>query len=260
MKPLEISIIPILSDNYTYVLRCPETDTVAIVDCPDADTLVPILEERGLVPSIILNTHHHDDHVGGNRDLLKKFPTLRIYGYAADRARIPGITDVLEEGQHVDVGNHRAEVLFTPGHTSGHIAYYFADDHAVFCGDALFVAGCGRLFEGDAAQMHGSLQKLAQLPDATRVYCGHEYTLSSLRFAKHIEPNNAKTIEFEQQVEQLRAQDQPSIPSTIGLEKEINPFLRTHIAACQEKAQQHDPKASQPHEICGALRALKDNF
>ncbi len=261
MSDLDITLVPMLSDNYSYILHCKKSGVVALVDCPDADAMIQTLETMNLTPSLILNTHHHFDHVGGNEDLKKHWPTLDIVGYGPDSERIPAITRRVQEGERVCVGQHEAEVIFTPGHTRGHIAYYFAKAGALFCGDTLFFGGCGRFFEGTPAEMHASLQKLAALPDATRVYCGHEYTASNLRFARHIEPNNPSLEQTYAEVLSLREQQRPTIPSSIGKEKQVNPFLRTQepevikTVSLEKSVHPHDPI-----EILGALREMKNQF
>ncbi|MCB9641319.1 MAG: hydroxyacylglutathione hydrolase [Myxococcales bacterium] len=257
---LEITLVPVLSDNYSYILHCTKSGAVALVDCPDADAMIQTLERMKLQPTMVLNTHHHFDHVGGNEDLKKKWPALEIVGYGPDSDRIPCITRKVEEGERIKVGEYEAEIMFTPAHTRGHIAYYFADAAAVFCGDTLFFGGCGRFFEGTPAEMHDSLQKLAALPEDTRVYCGHEYTASNLRFARHVEPNNAFLAQTYEEVLSLREREKPTIPSTIAQEKQVNPFLRTHIAAVQQATA---TQGADPHDavsVLGALREMKNNF
>src|SRR5262249_50786723 len=175
----------------------------------------------------VLATHHHYDHVGGNRDLLTQRPDLQVYGSADDAPKIPGITHRVHDGDSVRVGSLAGRVILIPAHTSGHVAYWFPDEHAVFPGDTLFAGGCGRLFEGDAAQMMGSLARLAALPDDTRVYCGHEYTEKNLQFALTLEPGNPRLRAKMTSVQALRRAGKPTVPSTIGDAKATNPFLRT---------------------------------
>ena len=225
MSRLEITPIACLNDNYAYRLRCPTTGTTAVVDPSEGNPVLDVLEGR---LDAILNTHHHWDHTGGNDALLKQFPQARVYGHASDQGRIPGQTDFLEDGDVIEIGNHKARILHIPGHTTGAIAYHFRDD--VFTGDTLFIAGCGRLFEGTPDTMHQSLQRLAALPDDTRVWVGHEYTVANLRFARSVEPQNDALMPALQRAEAARAQDRPTIPSSIALEKKINPFLRASDA------------------------------
>jgi len=180
---VEVVAVPQLSDNYAYLVIDPATREAGVVDCAEAPAVLAEVARRNVTLVAVLATHHHFDHVGGNKDLLAKLPNLRIYGSADDAPRIPGITDRLRDGDPVSVGQLKGRVILIPAHTSGHVAYYFSEAQTVFTGDTLFAGGCGRLFEGDAAQMRASLGKLASLPDSTRVYCGHEYTKKNLEFA-----------------------------------------------------------------------------
>ncbi len=250
---LRIERIPTLSDNYSYLLICEETGEAAAVDVPEAEPVVRRVDELGAKVSKILTTHHHYDHCAANPELAKRYGAP-VFGHASDAGRLPGLTDGLEEGQTVSVGRQTARVLFVPAHTSGHVAYVFDEAGAVFCGDTLVAAGCGRLFEGTAEMMFTALQvKLGALPDATRVYCGHEYTESNLRFAAHVEPENAAIREMQARVETMRrnaASDwhdatpaEMTVPTTIGEERETNPFMRAADVA----------------EL-GRIRALKDSF
>ena len=184
----------------------------------------PVLEALDGRLDAILSTHHHWDHTGGNEQLLQAFPDCEVYGHASDRGRIPGQTQWLEDGDVVQVGNHKARVLFVPGHTTGAIAYHFRDD--VFTGDTLFIAGCGRIFEGNPEMMHQSLQRLAALPDQTRVWVGHEYTVANLRFAAAVEPDNPEISIATRRALAAREKDLATVPSSIQLERKVNPFLR----------------------------------
>ena len=210
----------------------------------------------------MLATHHHFDHVGGNDDLLRAVPGLRVYGSADDAPRIPGITDRVHDGDPVQVGTLRGRVICIPAHTSGHVAYHFPEQRAVFTGDTLFAGGCGRLFEGDAAQMMASLGRLATLPEDTYVYCGHEYTEKNLRFAATLEPGNRALREKLAVVEGLRRQGRPTVPSTIGEEKATNPFLRTGSAelAASVRSQVPNVAAGDPVALFAAMRSLKDRY
>jgi hydroxyacylglutathione hydrolase len=249
---LQIERIPTWQDNYTYLLWCDETRDAAVVDAPESEPVVRRAEKVGARVSQILSTHHHPDHSGANPDLAKRW-SAPVLGHASDRERLPGFTQGLEEGDTVRVGNHVARVLFIPAHTRGHIAYVFDGAQAVFTGDTMFAAGCGRLFEGTPDMMFRAMRKLDALPDATRVYCGHEYTQSNLVFAAHAEPDNHATADKLARVRAIRAKaaadwhdatpDEMTIPSTIADERATNPFLR----------------APTPDEL-GRLRALKDNF
>jgi len=223
MADLHITIIPCLSDNYAYLLR--SEGLTAVIDPPEAAPIVAALEGGRLTH--ILNTHHHWDHSGGNRDLKEAYGA-EVIGPEKDRSRIPGIDIGVEQEHGWQFGGFKVDVLEVPGHTRGAIAYVI--DHAVFTGDTLFVMGCGKLFEGTAQDMTTSLAKFAALPDDTRVYCGHEYTLTNARFAQSLEPGNAALAARSTDVMAQRAAFKPTVPSTIGLEKATNPFLRLHSA------------------------------
>lgn len=227
---LEIHQFPCLEDNYGYLVRDRASGVTAAVDTPSAEAIEAALAHKGWKLDFILNTHHHDDHAGGNL-ALKAHTGCRIVGPRADAARIPGIDVALGEGEQFALGTRRATVLDTPGHTRGHVVYVFAEDHAAFVGDTLFAMGCGRLFEGTPSQMWHSLGKLAALPDETRVYCAHEYTLKNAHFALTVDPTNPDLAERVAEVERLRAQGLPTVPSTIGRERRTNPFLRADAPA-----------------------------
>lgn len=226
MAVLDIVQLPVLSDNYVYLAHCPETGACAVVDPAVSATVIAALEERDWKATCILNTHHHPDHVGGNEDIKAAYPDCLIYGSVADQGRIPGLDVALREGGTVTVGNCEGVVIDVPGHTRGHIAYYFAGSNALFCGDALFALGCGRMFEGTAEQMWTSLKKLRDLPDDTHVYCAHEYTNANADFALHLEPRNLALKQRAEDVTRLRESGKPTVPSLLGLEKKTNPFLR----------------------------------
>jgi len=222
---LNIHLVPCLSDNYAYLVHEPSTNSVAVVDPSESAPVNAALEKHKLKLTHILNTHHHFDHTGGNLD-LKEQHKARVVGPRADRERIPGIDEEVGEGDVWVFGAAKAKIFDIPAHTKGHIAFWFEADKAVFTGDTMFAMGCGRLFEGTPAQMWSSLSKLAALPADTRVFCGHEYTLSNGKFAVTLEPANAALKKRMAEVESLRAGGRPTIPSTIGLERETNPFLR----------------------------------
>jgi hydroxyacylglutathione hydrolase len=259
---MQVHPVPQLADNYAYLIVDPASREAAVVDCAEAEPILDAVRRHGVRLTAVLATHHHYDHVGGNQDLLAAVPGLRVYGSEEDAARIPGITDRLQDGDAVRVGGLRGRVLFIPAHTSGHVAYHFAEAGTVFTGDTLFAAGCGRLFEGDAAQMHASLGLLASLPDETQVYCGHEYTEKNLRFAATLEPRNAAIRAKLAAVEALRRQGKPTVPSTIGEEKATNPFLRMDSPELQATVRSLVPgvPADDPTALFAAVRALKDRF
>lgn len=230
---LEVHMFPCLSDNYGYLVHDPATGMTATIDTPEAAAIDAALTERGWRLTHILNTHHHFDHAGGNEALKAKWHCT-VVGAANDAERIPGIDVRVADGDQVQLGSATATVLEVPGHTSGHIAYYFADAGVVFVGDTLFALGCGRLFEGTPAQMWNSLQKLMALPDDTVVYCAHEYTQSNAAFALSVEPGNQALVARADEVARLRAHGKPTVPSTIGLEKATNPFLRARSGELQQ--------------------------
>ena len=235
---LDVAAIPAFTDNYIWMVRGlgAASEQVAIVDPGDADPVLAVLEMQRLTLAAILATHHHPDHVGGVPKLLSRFK-VPVYGPA--RESIPERTHALDDGARIELeGLGLAfEVLDIGGHTAGHIAYY--GHGAVFCGDTLFSAGCGRVFEGTPRQMLSSLDRLAALPPATRVYCGHEYTAANLRFATAVEPDNVAVRGYSAEVAAIRARQEPSLPSTIGRELGINPFLRTREATVRAAARQH---------------------
>lgn len=245
-------------DNYIWLICGKSLDQVAIVDPGDADPVLTALEKQRLKPAAILCTHHHGDHVGGVENILKHY-SIPVYGPA--RERIPAITDRLKEGDRVTLPILGLEfsVFDVPGHTAGHIAYYGAS--MVFCGDTLFSAGCGRLFEGTPVQMHSSLSKFAALPDTTRMYCGHEYTEANLRFALTVEPDNFDVQAYREQARRQRRQNLPTVPSTIGLERRVNPFLRTGQASVRRAAEkQAGRKLGSEVEVFAEVRRWKDDF
>ncbi len=261
--------IPTLGDNYTYLIIDEATNEAAAVDAPEAGPVVARVDALGVNLTKVLSTHHHWDHSAANPELAQRYQAP-VFGHASDADRIPGFTNGLEEGDRIKVGQLEAEVIFIPAHTRGHIAYVFPD--AVFCGDTLFAAGCGRLFEGNPKMMHEALNlKLGRLPDETRVYCGHEYTESNLRFALSVEPNNAVTQKKMEWVRARRAQAASdwhdateaefSIPSTIGEEKATNPFMRVDSPEIIESVRKAHPASdADPVTILGHIRAMKDSF
>lgn len=233
MSGLHIVQIPVLTDNYIYLAHEPETGMTAVIDPALTEPVLETLREEGWGLTHILNTHHHMDHIGANLE-LKNLTGCIVVGPAADAARIPGIDVALADGDTYDLGEATAKVFDIPGHTKGHIAYWFEKDEALFCGDTLFSMGCGRLFEGTPEEMWTSLQKLMALPDETRVYCAHEYTAANGRFAMAVEPDNPALQRRMEEVTSLRAADRPTVPSTIGVEKATNPFLRPDSREIQE--------------------------
>jgi hydroxyacylglutathione hydrolase len=222
---LTVELIPCLTDNYAYLLYDPVGDLCAVVDPSEPEPVRRALAASGRQLTHILNTHHHFDHTGGNIPLKEESGAM-IVGPAKDRERIPGIDIGVDESASWKFGDYTARILEIPAHTRAHIAFAFEDENIVFTGDTLFAMGCGRLFEGTPQMMWTSLSKLMELSDDTRIYCGHEYTMSNGRFALTMEPNNENLQARVKEVEKLRAESQPTIPSTMRLEKGTNPFLR----------------------------------
>jgi hydroxyacylglutathione hydrolase len=239
---LEIVRIPVLDDNYVWLAHEPDSGETLVVDPAVAAPVLAEAAARGWSITQIWNTHWHPDHVGGNLE-IKAATGCTITGPAGEAAKIPGIDRAVSEGDVVQLGSVAATVIDVPAHTAGHNAYHFADDAAAFVGDTLFAMGCGRLFEGTAAQMFANMRKLAALPDATRVYCAHEYTLSNAKFAVTIEPDNPELAARHAEVIAMRAQGEPTVPTSIGAERATNPFMRA--ASVEELA---------------ARRTAKDNF
>ena len=222
---LEIARVPVLSDNYSWLVREPQTGAVMVVDPGEAAPVLAAATARGWHIGAVWLTHWHPDHVGGAAG-VKAATGARIIGPEAERAKIPALEEGVGEGDTVELGAQRARVMAVPGHTAGHIAFHFDGADAIFTGDTLFSMGCGRLFEGDAAQMFANMQRFATLDDATNVYCGHEYTQSNGRFALSVDPDNAALIARMRDVDALRAAGEATVPTTIHAERATNPFLR----------------------------------
>jgi hydroxyacylglutathione hydrolase len=256
---LEVIPVPAFADNYLWLVRGPDDRMrAAVVDPGDASAVTQSLEEHGLALDAILVTHHHADHVGGVAALAEATGAT-VYGPFGES--LPLVHHRLRGGDRVDLpGLGLAfDVLDVPGHTAGHIAYH--GHGAVFCGDTLFSGGCGRLFEGTPAQMLASLDALAGLPDETRVYCAHEYTLSNLRFALEVEHDNPDLMAYAEEARRRRDRREPTLPSTIGLEKRINPFLRSRAATIRAAAEAHAGTAlDSPVAVFAEIRRWKDGF
>jgi len=252
--------IPQLADNYAYLIIDESSHQAAVVDCAEAGPVLAAVSAAGVDLVAILPTHHHFDHVGGNEDLLRQ-RALEVYGYTGQGQRIPGCTREVSDGDTVRVGDLAARILFIPAHTTGHVAYSFERERAVFTGDTLFAGGCGRLFEGDAAMMMRSLAKLMALPDDMRVYFGHEYTEKNLRFALTLEPNNAALREKHAWALEQRRQQLPTVPTTIASEKATNPFFRWTSPELRRTLQRHSPGLSLDDvSVFAQTRALKDAY
>lgn len=262
MPKASIWAIPAFHDNYIWVAQ--RESSVVVVDPGDAAAVEKALQTRSLQLTGILVTHHHWDHVGGLRQLLRKHD-VPVFGPAVDQRSIPQIDHGLGDGDHVTLPQIGLEldVMTVPGHTLDHIAYHGLLDGQpiVFCGDTLFSAGCGRLFEGEPATMHASLRRLAGLPAETAVYCTHEYTQANLRFALAVDPENQALLRYSERVKELRSQNKPSLPSTIGLELEINPFMRCHTESVRKAAAAHaTAMPDNDIETFAAIRRWKDSF
>ncbi|UCG73245.1 MAG: hydroxyacylglutathione hydrolase [Chromatiales bacterium] len=257
MSRLQIHMFPALQDNYCYLLHDETSDKTAVVDTPEVAAIERALADTGWRLDYILNTHHHWDHAGGNAELKTK-TGCRVVGPKADTARIPGIDIEVGEGDEFRLGDSVARVYDTPGHTRGHIVYHFADDDAAFVGDTLFALGCGRVFEGTPEQMWNSLKKLRDvLPDTTRIYCAHEYTQGNARFALTVEPDNAALQARAVEVDGLRAAGQATVPSTMGVEKATNPFLRPDSPGLMAAL---DMTGADPVSVFAETRRRKDHF
>lgn len=253
---LEVYQIPCLSDNYGYLIHDSANNLTATIDTPEVGPINQALEEKGWTLTHILNTHHHFDHAGGNLELKSRWNCI-IVGSKSDAKRIPGIDIELSDGESYQFGDHVATVFDVSGHTLGHIAFYFAEEDVLFSGDALFALGCGRLFEGSPEQMWSSLSKLKALPDSTTVYCAHEYTAANAAFALSVEPDNVALRERVSEIKSLRANNLPTVPSNLGVEKATNPFLRPDSDALQKTLQMTGEPLV---EVFAETRRRKDNF
>jgi hydroxyacylglutathione hydrolase len=252
---LTIHYFPVLDSNYTFVMHDTKDNICAVVDPAIAEPVIQLIKKLDSKLVAIFNTHHHHDHIGGNRQLQEKYPDLMVYGGEHDRGRIPHQQVFLTDNQQLKFANISIHILFIPAHTLGHIAYFLPESNDVFCGDTLFGCGCGRLFEGTPQHLLNALQKLAQLPEQTRVWCAHEYTLKNLQFAMTINPENIHLLQRFTTADNQRKQNLPTIPSTIALEKLTNPFLRWHDPDIQKNIAQTDPV-----RLLGKLRGMRDLF
>lgn len=253
---LEITQIPVLKDNYSYLLVDAESGESAVIDPSEPRPILELLKARNIRLDYVLNTHHHWDHTGANLSLKQEFGA-RIFGPEPDRHRIPGIDEGISDGEPFRLGRSELIAMFVPGHTTGHTAYYSPAAEAVFCGDTLFTLGCGFLFEGTPRQMWSSLDKLRHLPGATRVFCGHEYTLESAEFALHFDGENEALKEYVRRARALAAAGQPTVPATMAEERAANPFLRADDPAVKRKLGLEN---SEDWRAFGEIRRLKNEF
>ena len=252
---MKVEIISCLSDNYSYLIHDEESNTVAIIDPSEFKPCDKIIKKYNKL-DFILNTHHHADHVNGNLELKKKYNS-KILGFSQDKKRIPGIDILLEENQKQKIGNLEFEVIFIPGHTKGHIAFFFSKEKIAFTGDTLFSLGCGRVFEGTHEEMFYSLNKIKNLPPDTKIYCGHEYTKSNLNFCLAYDPHNIFLKEKAIDIQKKLNSNLPTIPSILGQEIKTNIFLRCNDPEIKLAL---DLKDSSEVEVFSKLRDLKDSF
>lgn len=254
--PLEIVTVPCLKDNYAYLLRDRTSGTVALVDAPEAEPILEALSSRGWKLDLILLTHHHDDHIAGVSALCHTFRP-RVAGAAADRQRLPRLDVALHVGDTLRVGERVGRVLDVPGHTVGHVAYYFPQSHALFSGDSLMTLGCGRLFEGTPAQMWSSLTAMMALPPETQVYSGHEYSAANARFALTVDPGNAALEARAAEIRDRRERGEPCVPVSLETERATNPFLRAGEPEMKARLGLGD---APDVEVFAEIRRRKDAF
>jgi hydroxyacylglutathione hydrolase len=256
---MEIALVPCLSDNYSYLVWNEGGREAVVVDPGEAGRVLGALQDRRLELGAVLATHHHADHVGGVSELARRFGALRVFGHRSDKGRLPALTDAVDQGEDFEIAGLRFHVLYVPGHTRGAVAYVVED--AVFTGDTLFVAGCGRLFEGTPKEMYASLhQRLGVLPAEMRVYCGHEYTENNLRFALSVDPDHLPTRTEAARVAEQRKRGEPTVPSSIAEELVTNPFLRRYDARELQRLAARLGTDPEPLAVFTALRAAKDRW
>lgn len=256
---MKVVTVPVLFDNYAYLIVDEVSARAVVVDPSEGVPLLHRLDALGLDLAGVLCTHHHGDHVGGLAEILERHPTVPVYAHERDGSRIQGVTDTVRHKDEVSIGGQSFRALHVPGHTLGAVAWVTQD--SAFTGDTLFVGGCGRIFEGTAQMMYASLNDvLGGLEPSTKVYCGHEYTLSNLRFAQHVEPSNAQVREELSRVGRLRERKEATVPSTLAQEIATNPFLRCSEPAVVDFARESDAGGVDPVSVFAAVRAAKNQF
>ncbi|MBA2711236.1 MAG: hydroxyacylglutathione hydrolase [Tatlockia sp.] len=253
---MKIKSVSAFYDNYIWLILDEDSGECCCVDPGEAEPVLRFLQREDFRLKAILLTHHHHDHIGGTIELIQKYPNLSIYGPADNR--IPNLTHVMKDGDYLNKLSCRFQILATPGHTSTHISYYEPNLGWLFCGDTLFSAGCGRVFDGTIEELHDSLQTLRNLPDETEVYCAHEYTQKNLRFAAKVEPENQTIRNYAHRL--IAKENQISLPSSIAVEKQINPFFRTQEEAVQAFALNNGSKDKDSLSVFKRLRSEKDHF
>lgn len=257
MPDYQIHLIPLLSDNYSFIFKCNDTDITACIDPADGEGVELFLQSHHMKLDFILNTHHHYDHIAGNK-YLKNSYDCKIIGYIDDKHRIPSVDLTVKNNDIVKIGNHNFQIMYIPGHTSGHICYFNNIAKILFIGDTLFSSGCGRIFEGTYQQMYDSLELLKKLPSDTKIYCAHEYSLNNIEFALTLEPTNQDLLNKQQKCKKLRDNNKPTIPSTLADELKTNPFLRTLSPELRNSIN----KTSDAYniDVFTQIRKMKDRF
>ena len=253
---MKVKIIPILSDNYSYLIIDKENKFCSAVDPASPEEIIPFLEKEKIGLKNILNTHYHSDHTAGNLYLKKKFK-CKIYGPDKEKDQIPGIDVALKENDTLKINDYSVKIFETPGHTAGHIIYWFEKEQVVFTGDTLFVLGCGKLFEGTPEIMWNSLLKIRNLPKKTQIYCGHEYSKSNADFALSVEKNNNKLLKRSDEINKLINKNSFTVPTTLEKEIECNPFLRADVDNIKKNLEMEN---ASPAEVFGEIRKKKDIF
>ena len=253
---MKITLIPCLTDNYAYIINDESSNTVGVVDPSEAKPIISFLEKKNLKLNYILNTHHHFDHIGGNIE-LKKIYNAKVVGFKGDKHRIPGIDITVKDNESWNFGNSTVKIFHIPGHTLGHICFFFEKEKIVFTGDTLFSLGCGRIFEGDHKQMFDSLNKIKKLPKNTKIYCGHEYTYKNAEFCMKYDDNNIQLKKKFEKIKKLRVQNLSTIPSSLEEELNSNIFLRCDKRELKAKLNMIN---QEDLEVFKKVRDLKDKF